>query len=70
VAEIDELVRKAKEAGMPAAATVEMTDLLEKPDYFSGRTVQAIPKWLQPFATGSQSQKRDRRPAGRGTACC
>jgi len=38
MAEIDELVRRVKETGMPAAATNEMTTLLEKPDYFSGRS--------------------------------
>jgi len=36
-AEIEGLVRKVKETGMPAAVTAEMTDLLEKPDYFSGQ---------------------------------
>jgi len=64
VAEIDELVRKAKEAGMPAAATVEMTDLLEKPDYFSGRNrpsdtqvVAAIRDWLTVAEAGSADQR-------------
>jgi len=37
MAEIEELVRRVKETGMPAAPTNEMTALLEKPDYFSGR---------------------------------
>jgi hypothetical protein len=53
VAEIDELVRKVKEAGMPAAATNAMTALLEKPDYFSGQNrpddaqvVAAFRDWL------------------------
>jgi hypothetical protein len=38
MAEIDELVRRVKETGMPAAASNEMTALLEKPDYFSGQS--------------------------------
>jgi len=37
MAERDELVRRVKEVGVPAAATSEMTALLEKPDYFSGQ---------------------------------
>lgn len=37
IAEIDELVRRVKETGMPVAATNEMSALLERPDYFSGR---------------------------------
>ncbi len=38
MAEIDGLVRRVKETGMPAATTNEMTALLEKPDYFSGQS--------------------------------
>jgi hypothetical protein len=62
VAEIDELVRRVKEAGMPAKATNEMNALLEKPDYFSGRNlpydtqvVTAFRDWV----TAAES-----RPAG------
>jgi len=65
IAQIAELVRKVKEAGMPAAETAEMTDLLEKPDYFSGQNlpsetqvVAALRAWL----TAAKSQ-----PAGQQT---
>ncbi len=57
--QIEELVRKVKEAGMPQATTAEMTNLLEKPDYFSGRNrpsdsqvVEALREWL----TAAESQ--------------
>jgi len=39
MAEVDDLVRRVKDTGMPAAATNEMTALLEKPDYFGGRNL-------------------------------
>jgi len=53
MAERDTLVRTVKEAAMPAAATAEMTALLEKPDYFSARNlpsdsevVAALRDWI------------------------
>jgi hypothetical protein len=64
MAEIDVLVHQVREAGMPASATVEMTDLLEKPDYFSGRdrpsdtqVVAAIRDWLKVAKAGSADQQ-------------
>lgn len=65
IAERDELVRKVKEAGIPTAATAEMSALLEKPDYFSGETGQAIGNSWQPCATGSRPQNRNQRPSRR-----
>lgn len=48
VAEIDELVRQIKEASMPPAVSIQMTALLQKPDYFSG---QSLPSDTQVVAT-------------------
>jgi hypothetical protein len=44
----DALIRKLKEAGLPAGATTAMIELLEKPDYFSG---QNLPSDSQVVAT-------------------
>jgi len=65
IAQIAELVRKVKEAGMPAEVTAEMTELLEKPDYFSGQNrandtqvVAALRDWLtatKPQPAGQQA---------------
>jgi hypothetical protein len=65
IAQIAELVRKVNEAGMPATVTAEMTDLLEKPDYFSGenrpsetQVVAALRDWLtaaKPRPAGQQA---------------
>lgn len=65
IAQIAELVRKVKEAGLPTAATVEMTDLLEKADYFSGQNrpsdtqvLAALRDWLtaaKPQPPGQQA---------------
>jgi hypothetical protein len=64
MAERDELVRKVKEAGMPAASTTQMTALLEKPDYFNGRdrpsdseVVATFREWL----TAAKSQPAGQR---------
>jgi hypothetical protein len=62
MAEVDELVRRVKEAGIPAAATNEMTALVEKPDYFSG---QNRPSDTQVVATFRDWIKAaESRPAG------
>jgi hypothetical protein len=62
MAEIESLVRRVKEAGMPAAATNELTVLLEKPDYFSGRNLPSDTQAVTTFRdwlTAAES-----RPAG------
>src|SRR6266568_3123820 len=58
----DTLVRRVKETGMPAAATNEMTALLEKPDYFSARNLPSDSEVVATFRdwlTAAKSQ-----PAG------
>jgi hypothetical protein len=62
MAEIDELVSIVKETGMPAAATNEMSALLERPDYFAGRnrpTGTQIVTTFRDWLTAAKS-----RPAG------
>ena len=62
MAEIDELVRIVKETGMQAAATNEMSGLLERPDYFSGRsrpTGAQVAGTFRDWLTAAKS-----RPAG------
>jgi hypothetical protein len=62
MADVGELVRRVKQAGMPAAVTNEMTALLEKPDYFSG---QNRPSDTQVVATFRDWLKAaESRPAG------
>ncbi len=62
IAEIDELVRRVKETGMPAAATNEMTALLERPDYFSGQNRPADTQVVTTFRHWLTAAKS--RPAG------
>jgi hypothetical protein len=62
MAEVGELVRRVKDAGMPSAATNEMTSLLETPDYFGGRN---LPGDIQVVATFRDWLKAaESRPAG------
>jgi len=60
--EIDELVRRVKEAGLPAAETSEMTSLLEKPDYFIGQNLPSDTQVVTTFRDWLTTAKS--RPAG------
>lgn len=62
MARLDTLVRTVKEAGIPAAATAEMTALLEKPDYFSARNLPSDSEVVAAFRDWLTSAKS--QPAG------